>query len=300
MTTPCFDHAERPHLVAAACLEPSIDRATNLDTIRSLAADAHRSGVGLLVLPECAVQGYPLGEDVFPLDEHERLLREAEPVPGPTTRVLQEMARQFELELVVGLTEVPAGNEAAGRLYNSVVHVAAHGILGHYRKVHLGGIERCLWSPGHEWVVSESALGKLGFLICYDILFPEAARCLALAGAQALIHCTASPLDVTDEGTRREGHDLVTRIRALENQVYLISANFVGGDDPPFFGHSRIVSPRGDVLAETAGVGIAIAEVALSEGVLEARARSWFGQVFLNDRQPATYDQLNRMPRLDA
>ena len=268
--------------------------------MRSFAAKAHRSNAKLLVFPECTVQGYPLGEEIFPLDEHERLLLEAETVPGPTTRMLQKLAKEYALEIVAGLTEMPTERENAGRLYNSVVHITSRGIRGHYRKVHLGGIERCLWSPGHEWVVSDSALGRLGFLICYDVVFPEAARCLALNGALALIHCTASPLDVTTEGTRRQAHDLITRTRALENQVFLVSANLVGGSDPPFSGHSRIVNPRGEVLAETEGVGLAIAEVELADDVREARARSWFGQVFLNDRQPATYASLSRMPAIGS
>jgi predicted amidohydrolase len=85
------------------------------------------------------------------------------------------------------------------------------------------------------------------------------------------------------------GYDLFTRARALENQLFLLSANLVDGPGPGFHGHSRIVDPTGRVLAESAGPGLAVATISLRDDLVRLRSRSWFGQVFLRDREPRTY-----------
>jgi predicted amidohydrolase len=254
---------------------------------------AAAQAVELLVLPECAVQGYPVGLGGADLELVERQLLDAEPVPGPATERLTELAVRHALELVVGMTERPTEPGSGGRLFNTAVLVGPDGVRARYRKVHTGGVEKCLWSRGERWTVVDSVAGRLGFLICYDLVFPEAARCLALDGAQLLVMPTAWTTDETPAGTFRAGYDLFTRARALENQVFFVSANLVGGDGP-FHGHSRIVDARGDVIAETEGPGLAVADVDVPTEVLRARARSWFGQVFLNDREPGAYGSLGR------
>jgi predicted amidohydrolase len=273
--------------VAAACIEVQRSPEANLSTVCSAIADAARRGVCLIVFPECAVQGYPLGLGQPDLDEYEHQLRFAEPVPGPATDRIARAAAEHDMQIVVGLTESASEAGEAGRLYNTSVLIGQGGVLARYRKVHTGGVEKCLWNRGREWVVADSVAGRLGLLICYDLVFPESPRSLAVQGAEILAMSTA--WGNTIEPTFTRGYDLFTRCRALENQVFLISANLTGGAGLGFYGHSRIVDPRGQVVAESVGPGLAIADIDVAADLAEARARSWLGQVFLKDREPATY-----------
>jgi predicted amidohydrolase len=276
-----------PVKVAAACLAVQRDPQANLDAICGLIAEAAVQNVKLIVFPECAVQGYPLGLGKPDLDEYQYQLQSAETIPGRATDRIAHAAAEHRLQVVVGLTEMSTSAGEAGRLYNSTALVGAGGVLSRYRKVHTGGVEKCLWNRGREWVVAESAAGKIGLLICYDLVFPEAARSLCLDGAELLVMSTAWANSA--EPTFSRGYDLFTRCRALENQVFLVSANLVGGEGLGFLGHSRIVDPRGQIMAESKGPGLAVAAIDIVADLCEARAKSWFGQVFLKDREPATY-----------
>jgi predicted amidohydrolase len=276
--------------VAAACLAVGRDPQSNLDTICGLIAKAGAQKASLVVFPECAVQGYPTGLLKGDLDEYEYQLRTAETVPGPATERIAQAAAEHGLQVVVGLTEASDVAGEAGRLYNSAVLIDGGGVIARYRKIHTGGVEKCLWNRGREWVTTGSAVGRIGLLICYDLVFPEGARSLCLEGAQVLVMSTAWADSV--EPTFARGYDLFTRCRALENQVFLISANLVGGEGLGFLGHSRIVNPRGEIMAETKAAGLAFAEIDIAADLVEARAKSWFGQVFLKDREPATYKVL--------
>ena len=215
-------------------------------------------------------------------------MRNAESIPGPATEAIRRVLGDSEAVVVVGLTEAPdeAAGEA-GRLFNSVAVIGRAGVVAKYRKVHTGGVEKCLWNRGSDWVVAESGVGRLGLLICYDLVFPEASRSLALAGAEILVMPTAWAN--AHDPTFARGYDLFTRARALENQLFLVSSNLVDGPGNGFYGHSRIVAPNGIVLAESEGAGMAVATVNLRADLLSLRSRSWFGQVFLRDRAPETY-----------
>jgi predicted amidohydrolase len=274
--------------IAAVSLRAERDPARNLERICAIAGAQARAGAGLIVFPECAVQGYPLGLGAPDLEQYEHHGRFAEPIPGPATAALQAALAGSPAVAALGLTELPdeSGGEA-GRLYNSVALVGAEGVIARYRKIHTGGVEKCLWNRGDRWVVAGSRAGRLGLLICYDLVFPEAARSLALGGAEILVMSTAWARAA--DPTFARGYDLLTRARALENQLFLVSANLVDGPAPGFHGHSRIVDPTGQVIAESAGEGVATATIALRADLVRFRARSWFGQVFLRDREPSTY-----------
>jgi predicted amidohydrolase len=280
--------AERTR-IGAACMQPAFNKKENLQRIVECMRRASHEGVGLLVLPELILQGYPLGLGspwANEVDDHEYQLRNAETIPGPATELLREAAKELRLEIVFGLTEAPTEPYSAGRLFNTAILLGPDGVMARYRKTHLGATEKDLWNRGHEWVIADTSAGKAGLLICHDLCFPEACRSLALAGAELLLMPTAWPPMPTD------GYDLFTRSRALENQVYLVSANLTGGPKPGFWGHSRIVSPRGEVVAESEGEGLAIAEIDVEEGVIDSRTHGWFGVIFLKDRQPDVYSPL--------
>jgi predicted amidohydrolase len=136
-------------------------------------------------------------------------------------------------------------------------------------------------------------------MICYDNQFPESARCLVLGGAQILVMPTAWPM-TGDGGPNDAGgelYDSLTRVRAQENQSWLVAADQVGAEDRgsgSFFGHSRIVAPTGSIIAD-AGLeeGLALASVDLTAGLRDGMLRTLPpGLDYLKDRRPDTYGRI--------
>ncbi len=189
----------------------------------------------LVVLPELATSGYLFTSR----EEVERL---AEPVPGPTTERLQAVARRMGGFLAVGLPE-----KADSGIYNSAVLVGPEGIVGVYRKMHLFNEEKRFFKSGNLGFPTFEAAGvKIGLLVCFDHMFPEAARSLALVGAQ--IVCHPSNLVLPEYG------QLTTRVRSLENRVFWVLANRFGTEERAgkrlhYTGCSQITAPAGRILA---------------------------------------------------
>jgi predicted amidohydrolase len=194
-----------------------------------------REGVLLIVFPECAVSGYCFKS----ADEAHSL---AEPIPGPSTRQLAEACRQLKIFAIVGLIE------ADGPVfYNACVLVGPDGVVAKHRKIHLPflGLDRFA-EPGNEpFAVHQVGPLRIGMSICYDVSFPEAARVLALQGADLIALPTNWPT-----GAEPTAH-FVANCRALENHVYFVTANRVGIErDFHFIGGSRVCHPNGSTLAE--------------------------------------------------
>jgi predicted amidohydrolase len=165
-------------------------------------------------------------------------------------------------------------------------------MLGHQRKVHLPPAERFAYTAGDGFAAFDTPVGRVGMLLCYDKLFPEAARALALDGADVLCSLSAWPVDrlrparrVRDDVQTRH-FDLCDHARAVENQVFVVSANQTGRWGPlRFLGSAKVVDPGGAVLARTgAREGLAVADVDLG-AVREAR----LGIDHLADRRPDAY-----------
>jgi len=199
------------------------------------------------------------------------------------------------MTIVFGLTELAGTLGPAGLLFNSVAIVGPDGLLGVYRKVHTGDVEKQIWHRGSDFPVVETSVGRLGAFICYDVVFAEAARILALKGAELLVMSTAW-VPTPDNPALALGYDLFTRARALENQVWLAVSDQTGRDvdtGMEYLGRSRIVDPNGEVILELGQEeGLGVATIAIQEGIIASRARGWFGQVFLRDRAPDTYQLL--------
>ena len=192
----------------------------------------------LWVLPELFSTGY-----MFASREEAREL--AEPVPdGPTTRALLDWAKARGCYVAYGLAEL-----AGKALYNSAVLVGPEGFLALYRKAHLFYREKEFFSPGDTgFQVAKVGGVVVGLMVCFDHLFPEAARTLALKGAQIIAH----PANLVLPGLAQ----LTMRARALENRVFTVTANRTGeerrgGESLRFTGQSQIVSPGGEVLASS-------------------------------------------------
>jgi predicted amidohydrolase len=274
---------EQTVTLAVAAMNAVHDTAKNLAKYASFVDEAAAKGARLLVLPEQSLQGYlyHLNHPLSP-EEVNYHYDNAEPVPGPSTERVAAMARAANMYIVFGMTErVPVSS--SGILYNSAVLVGPDGLLGVYRKVHTPGDEYHIFRQGKDWPVFDTEIGRLGLQICYDLRFPEAARELALRGAQMIILPTAWPQDSAPL------YDIFDRARAAENECWFLSANQVGACDQgqlTFYGHSRIIGPFGNVVADT-GEEEGLATAAVPRDSL--RRRQWGSLNVFRDRRPETY-----------
>ena len=263
-----------------ACAQYAIregDREYNLGRSLHFIRRAVERGADLVVLPELANSGCDLGS-------YARALELAEEFSGgPTVRAWREQAESTGICVVGGLLE-----REKDTLHNSAVLVAP-GVTGCYRKTHLWNKEKLLYEPGQELPVFDTPLGRIGVLICYDAWFPEAARTLALKGAQMLCVPSNAPDDWVPEEQRRGGLTMLNVhaiAHANANRLFVACANRIGDG---YLGRSCIVDPTGGVLALGGPTEeeLVLAEVAprraLSEKHLTEASHA------LDDRNPAIY-----------
>jgi predicted amidohydrolase len=204
----------------------------------------------LVVLPELFNTGYQF----VSMQEMDSL---AEGIPsGDTCRAMISLARDRDMFLVFGLAE-----KDGTRFYNSAVLVGPDGFIGKYRKTHLFFEEKDFFSPGNTgFNVYDIGLARIGIMICFDWWFPEAARALALGGADIICHTSNLVLPHCQKAME---------IRALENGLFAITANRVGtesrgGKEPlTFTGESQIVDNSGKIRVKMSVIetGFAWAEI---------------------------------------
>jgi N-carbamoylputrescine amidase len=253
--------------------------------IERILAVARRRDAGLVVLPECALGGYlrePEGGAIAP---------DLPPAIAPDG---EEIARLVGL---AGDTVVCIGYTEAGPQgpYSAAVCVSGDGVLGRHRKVHLPPAERFALKPGDRFAAFDTPVGRLGMLLCYDKLFPEASRALALDGAE-IIACMSAwsadrrrPAPALRDDRQTRHFDAVDCVRAIENQVVWVSSNLTGPwGARRFVGRSKVVDPDGVVLAATGhDEGLALARIdpaaAIAETLLDID--------HLGDRRPAAYGE---------
>ena len=230
------------------------DVAANVDRIGSHLRETAAAGAGLAIFPECAATGY-----CFASLEEAR--QSAQPIPGPITAAIAAECRALGVAAIVGMLEADGP-----RIFNAAVLIGPDGVIGAYRKVHLPylGIDMFTSYGDRPFAVHAAGGLRVGMNICYDAAFPEAARCLALRGADLIELPTNWPTgaECTAEGTIRS--------RAMENGVYYAAINRVGHERGfEFIGMSSICAPNGDVLAASRDVE----EQILYADVDPARAR---------------------------
>ncbi len=209
----------------------------NLRQISEQAAKARKKNVDLLIFPELHLTGYTMRDEVSHM---------AEPIPGPSTRKVESVAKEHSVHIIFGM---PEESEVKGVIHNTAVLVGPKGLIGRYRKIHLPTHsvfeERRYYRPGQEVPVFKTTLGTIALNICYDLYFPELTRLQALQGAQLVICISASP------GLRRRFFEGFCLSRAMENAVYLAYVNRVGIEEGlQFWGGSRVIAPNGSVLAQ--------------------------------------------------
>ena len=272
----------------AAHLGRDLDR--GLAKVLGIVADARARGVDLLVLPHASLGGYLT-------DVRDPDLDDLPPALRPDHPALAAVARASGGTVVcLGYTEAGTGCEA-GLTFDAAVCVGDGAVLGRHRKVHQAGAATGAGSGPHAagdvFAAVDTPIGRLGMMIDHDKTFPEAARALALDGAQTIACLSAWPASVTDRAARlvrdRQSRlfDLYDAARAAENQVVLVSSNQSGAAGRLLFlGQAKVVGPGGDTLARTGTKG-GMAVVDLDVAAEVARARRVLHH--LAERRPDAY-----------
>ena len=271
------------------------DADANLSVIEARVAEAAKRGARLVLLQELHNGAY------FCQHESVQEFDLAEPIPGPSTERLGRLAKQHGVVLVSSLFE----RRAAGLYHNTAVVYEKDGsIAGKYRKMHIpddpGFYEKFYFTPGDMgFTPIDTSVGRLGVLVCWDQWYPEAARLMALAGADLLLYPTAIGWDPDDEqaekNRQRDAWILSHRGHAVANGLPVLSCNRVGHEPSPlgasgiqFWGNSHVLGPQGEILAEACGEETHLmAEVDLQRS--EHVRRIW---PFLRDRRIDAYGDL--------
>ena len=275
------------------------DRTDNMMRLAKGIEDLAKRGAELIVLQELHNSLYFCQvEDVNNFDL-------AEPIPGPSTGFYGELARQFGIVIVTSLFE----KRAAGLYHNTAVVIEKDGtIAGKYRKMHIPDdpayYEKFYFTPGDlGFHPIETSVGKLGVLVCWDQWYPEAARLMALQGAEMLIYPTAigyAEEDTPDEQQRqREAWTTVMRGHAVANGLPVIAVNRVGFEPDPsnqtpgiqFWGSSFIAGPQGELFyrASENEEESLVVEIDLERS---ENVRRWWP--FLRDRRIDDYTEITK------
>jgi N-carbamoylputrescine amidase len=270
----------------------------SIDGIRRAAAQ----GAQLVVLPELHRGLY------FCVTEETGCFDQAETIPGPSTEVFGALARELGIVIVTSLFE----KRAPGLYHNTAVVLEKDGsIAGKYRKMHIpddpGYYEKFYFTPGDlGFTPIDTSVGRLGVLVCWDQWYPEAARLMAMAGAEMLIYPTAigyDPNDPTDEQARqRDAWITIQRGHAVANGIPVVSVNRIGFEHDPsgqtagarFWGSSFAAGCQGEVLVSAGQDREEVLLVELDGKRSEAVRRIW---PYLRDRRIDAYGDLLRRYR---
>ena len=264
------------------------NRARLAGKIRRLAQE----GARLVVLQELHNGLY------FCQTEDVNVFDQAEPIPGPSTEFFGQLAKETGVVIVTSLFE----RRSTGLYHNTAVVLEKDGtIAGKYRKMHIPDdpcyYEKFYFTPGDlGFQPIDTSVGRLGVLVCWDQWYPEAARLMALAGAELLVYPTAigyDPNDTPDEQQRQHmAWQTVQRGHAVANGLPVVTVNRVGNEDGvPFWGTSFVAGPQGELLFEapTDEETEAVVEVDMQRS---EQVRRWWP--FLRDRRIENYDGLTK------
>lgn len=289
----------RVGLVQQRCTE---HRQENIDKSSKGIREAANRGARLVVLQELHCGRY------FCQTEDTACFDLAEPIPGPSTEVFGALAKELGIVIVTSLFE----RRAPGLYHNTAVVLEADGsIAGLYRKMHIpddpGYYEKFFFTPGDlGFTPISTSVGRLGVLVCWDQWYPEAARLMAMAGAEMLIYPTAigfDPADLPEEQNRqREAWITIQRSHAIANGIPVISVNRVGFEADPsgigagaeFWGNSFVAGCQGELLAVADNDREQVMVVDLDPQRSEQVRRIW---PYLRDRRIDSYGDLVRRYR---
>jgi len=274
------------------------DRQTNLDFSIEKIHEAAANNADLVVLPELHLGPY------FCQSEDYNNFDLAQPIPGPTTEILSDVAKKLDIVIVSTIFE----KRAPGLYHNTAVVFDKDGsIAGKYRKMHIpddpGFYEKYYFTPGDlGFKPIETSIGKLGVLVCWDQWYPEAARLMALAGAELLIYPTAigwDPEDTPEQQQRQlDAWITIQRSHAVANGIPVISCNRIGFELAPdsttginFWGNSFIAGPQGDIITSANDSETKLLCCTIDSAKAERIRQIW---PFLRDRRIDEYGDLTR------
>ena len=283
--------------VALVQMAMSTDLATNLDKACAQVRQAASLGAKVVCLPELFRSPY------FCQSEDAARFSLAESIPGPSTEALGWEARRSGVVVLASIFE----RRAPGLCHNTTVVIGTDGaILGKYRKMHIPDdpayYEKFYFTPGDlGFPIFPTEYGNLGVLVCWDQWFPEAARLVALRGADIIFYPTAigcHPAEKAAQGAaQRDAWRTVQRGHAIANGVYLAAVNRVGLETPvgppglEFWGGSFLCDPQGVMLAEASAEREEILLGSVDPARIEEVRRNW---PFLRDRRVDAYQGLDR------
>ena len=286
-------------LIVTAVQQPcNADRQTNLDFSITQIRAAAALNADLVVLPELHLGPY------FCQNEDHQTFDLAQPIPGPTTEILATVAKEANIVIVSTIFE----ERAPGLYHNTAVVFDKDGsIAGKYRKMHIpddpGFYEKYYFTPGDlGFTPIETSIGKLGVLICWDQWYPEAARLMALAGAEILIYPTAIGWDAEDtaEEQQRQLNAWITiqRAHAVANGIPVIACNRIGFEKAPdsdagiqFWGNSFIAGPQGEFIEQADATENKLLVATLDSARSERVRRIW---PFLRDRRIDAFGDITK------
>lgn len=278
------------------------NREANHEHLQTALAQAAGDGAQLVLLQELHNGPY------FCQNEDPARFDEAEPLDGRTRRMLSQAAREHGLVIVGSIFE----KRAAGVYHNTAIVLDSDGSLaGYYRKMHIpedpGYHEKFYFTPGDgDFDPIDTSIGRLGVLVCWDQWYPEAARLMALAGAEMLLYPTAigwDPQDDEEEQARQlEAWQTVQRGHAVANGIPVLACNRVGHEADPsgrgpgqsFWGNSFVAGVQGELLGKAPGDEECVLIIELDLSRSEAIRRIW---PFLRDRRIDAYGELDRRTR---
>ena len=287
---------EEPYVIALIQMICQGSREENLQRARQQIVEAAEQGARLICLPELFCSIY------FCQQEDPRFFELADPIPGNTTDYFSQLSKTVDSVLVVPLFE----RSTSGEYYNSLVVINPDGsIAGRYRKMHIPNDpqfqEKYYFTPGDlGFQAIQTAIGKIGSMICWDQWYPEAARLCALDGAGVLIYPTAIGwLPGEKEGVGAmylDSWKTIQRGHSIANGIYTASVNRVGiepnqasDSEIEFWGHSFIVDPRGHIIAEASGEDEEILYGKIEPQLTSETRQTW---PFFRDRRIDAYDKL--------
>jgi N-carbamoylputrescine amidase len=287
---------QRPVRVGLVQLRCGADPDENMARAVAGVREAAAQGAQVICLPELFRSLY------FCQSEEHVNFGLAEPVPGPSTAVMGDLARELGVVIVASLFE----KRAEGLYHNTAAVLDADGAyLGKYRKMHIPDdplfYEKFYFTPGDlGFKVFPTRFGRLGVLICWDQWYPEGARLTALRGADILFYPTAigwHPAEKAEHGVaQHQSWELIQRSHGVANGCYVVSVNRTGHEGDPaggieFWGQSFLSDPQGTILAKAPVDAPAIIVHELNLGKLDVQRTHW---PFLRDRRIDAYGEITR------
>jgi len=270
-------------------MEPKrFDVESNLKKMVGFIEDAMRKNpkTDLIIFPELITSGYECGKEFQNLAERTS--------DGNSIKVIGELAKKHNVHIIFGF---PERDEAIyDVLYNASVFIDNTGtVLGTYRKVHLFASEKEFFRAGCDYPLFNTAIGKIGIMICWDTAFPEVARAYGLQGAELIAVSTnwEKPYLEDVETKNQDDWDLITRARAFDNCLYLAAANRIGFDETlGFFGRSKIIGPTGVPIMELNEEVEGIISAELDYTKIPVLRAAYY--TFFKDRRPDTFDIISK------